>query len=166
MKFDVKHLWKTRKKWIIAITDCAAAAAVGCVFWYRAGHSNADPIYAVPFQYVGMTEYWGDSQESNGPVTTDKIQTVFLSDTQTVTDILVQQGDEVKKGDVLMTFDTTLSDLQLERKRLEVEKLKLQLEDEKAQLRNLNGMKPMVVPDTSDEPEDTGSGIKLSSIEL
>ena len=33
----------------------------------------------------------------------------------------------VKKGDVLMTFDTTLSDLQLERKRLEVEKLKLDL---------------------------------------
>ena len=112
------------------------------MFWYRAGHSNADPIYAVPFQYVGMTEYWGDSQESNGPVTTDKIQTVFLSDTQTVTEILVQQGDEVKKGDLLMAFDTTLSDLQLERKRLEVEKLKLQLEDEKAQLRNLNGMKP------------------------
>ena len=166
MKFDVKHLWKTRKKWIIGISAGVAAAAVGCVFWYRAGHSNADPIYAVPFQYVGMTEYWGDSQESNGPVTTDKIQTVFLSDTQTVTEILVQQGDEVKKGDVLMTFDTTLSDLQLERKRLEVEKLKLQLEDEKAQLRNLNGMKPMVVPDTSDEPNDTGSGIKLSSIEL
>ncbi len=31
----------------------------------------------------------------------------------------------MKKGDVLMTFDTTLSDLQLERKRLEAGKLKL-----------------------------------------
>ena len=92
--FDGKRLFKTKKKWIIGITAGTVAAAIGCLFWYRAGHSSAEPIYAVPFQYVGMTEYWGDAQESQGPVTTDKIQTVFLSDTQTVTQILVQQGDQ------------------------------------------------------------------------
>ena len=65
-----------------------------------------------------MTEYWGDSRESYGPVTSDNIQTVFLSDTQEVTEILVKQGDTVKKGDLLMRFDTTLSEIALERKRL------------------------------------------------
>ena len=49
----------------------------------------------------------------------DRIQTVFLSDTQTVTEVLVKEGDTVKKGDVLMTYDTTLSELELERKRLD-----------------------------------------------
>ena len=61
------------------------------------------------------------------------------ADTQTVTEVLVSQGDTVKKGDLLMTFDTTLSDLELERKRLGVEKLKLQLEDAKERLREIRG---------------------------
>ena len=163
MKIDVKHLWKTRKKLVLGIVAGAAAAAMGCGFWYKAGHSSSEPVYVFPFQYIGMTEYWGDSRESYGPVTTDKIQTVFLSDTQTVTEILVQAGNTVKKGDLLMTFDTTLSDLQLERKRLDVEKLKLQLQDAKDELRSINSMKPMVIPDYSDVPEeDADLGIMLT----
>ena len=154
MKIDVKHLWKTKKKLVLGIAAGVTAAAVGGGFWYRAGHSSSEPVYVFPFQYIGMTEYWGDSRESYGPVTTDKIQTVFLSDTQTVTEIAVQTGDMVRKGDLLMTFDTTLSDLQLERKRLDVEKLKLQLQDAKDELRNINSMKPMVIPDYSDTPEE------------
>ena len=158
MKINMKNLWKTKKKWIIGVTIGVTVAAIGCGAWYYAGHNSKDPVYVYPFQYIGMTEYWGDSQESYGPVTTDRIQTVFLSDTQTVTEILVQQGDVVKKGDLLMTFDTTLSDLQLERKRLEVEKLKLQLEDAKAELREINSMKPMEIPEPSDDPIDEDLG--------
>ena len=78
----------------------------------------------------------------------------------------VAQGDTVKKGDVLMTFDTTLSDLQLERKRLEVEKLKLDLETAQKKLKDIQNMKPMsiVTPDDSDDSEDddSGKGVKLS----
>lgn len=162
MKNNVKNLWKTKKKWIIGITAGVAAAAIGCTAWYQSGHSSKEPVYVFPFQYVGMTEYWGDSQESYGPVSTDKIQTVFLTDTQTVTEILVQAGDTVKKGDLLMTFDTTLSDLQLERKRLDVEKLKLQLEDAKDELREINSMKPMVIPSTSPDDSDKDQGTMLT----
>ena len=144
---------KTKKIIVIAVVAAVLLGAGGGV-WYWLGHRNADPVFVFPFEFVGMTEYWGDSQESYGPVTTDKIQTVYLSDTQTVTEILVKQGDTVKKGDLLMSFDTTLSDLALERKRLDVEKLKLQLEDAKKQLRQINSMKPMVIP-TVDEDEET-----------
>ena len=138
------------KKLCVVIAAAVTAVAVGCGIWYYLGHNSKEAVYVYPFHYVGMTEYWGDSQESYGPVTTDKIQTVFLTDTQTVTEMLVQTGDAVKKGDLLMTFDTTLSDLQLERKRLEVEKLKLQLEDAQKELKQINSMRPMVIPPQSD----------------
>ena len=153
----VKEFLKTKKKLIIILAVIVLAVAVGCGIWYYLGHNSSEPVYVYPFEYVGMTEYWGDSQESYGPVTTDKIQTVYLTDTQTVTEILVSVGDTVKKGDLLMSFDTTLSDLAMERKRLEVEKVKLQLQEAKEQLYKISMMKPMVLPDFSPEeqPEDS-----------
>lgn len=135
---------------IVAVVLGAAIAGV----WYFTQNRNTEPVGVYPFTYVGMTEYWGDSQESYGPVTTDRIQTVFLSETQTVTEILVQPGDAVKKGDLLMTFDTTLSDLALERERLGVEKLKLQLEDARDELRDIKNMKPMQETTPPSQPEE------------
>ena len=145
---------KNKKKGLILALVIFVLAAAGLGIWYYLGHNSSEPVYVYPFEYLGMTEYWGDSQESYGPVTTDRIQTIFLSDTQTVTEVLVQQGDTVKKGEVLMTFDTTLSDLALERKRLDVEKLKLQLQDAQKELREINSMKPMVIPTYDEEPEE------------
>ena len=162
-KPDLGKFLKTRKKWILSITAIVLVLSLGCGIWYHVGHSSSEPVYVYPFHYVGMTEYWGDSQESYGPVTTDKIQTVYLSDTQTVTQVLVEAGDTVKKGDLLLTFDTTLSDLALERKRLDVEKLKLQLETAKARLWEINNMVPMVIPEPEEEsPEDENLGTALS----
>lgn len=140
---------KGKKKILIAVVSLVLVAAIGVGIWFGVSASNAEPVFVYPFEYLGMTEYWGDSQESYGPVSTDKIQTIFVSDTQTVTEILVKDGDTVKKGDLLMRFDTTLSDLALERKRLDVEKLKLQLEDARDELAKIKKMKPMVIPDYS-----------------
>ena len=156
---------KSKVKKILIPVSLLLVIALGLGIWKFAGTANAEPVNAYPFYYLGMTEYWGDSRESYGPVTTDKIQTVYVSDTQTVTEILVSQGDTVKKGDLLMTFDTTLSDLALERERLEVEKLKLQLEDAQKQLKQINAMKPMKVPISSDvkeEPVDLGTALQGS----
>ena len=140
-------------RWILISVCAVLVLAAGLGGWYFLGHRNSEPVNAFPFMHLGMTEYWGDSQESYGPVTTDKIQTVYLSETQTITEILVAQGDAVKKGDLLMTFDTTLTDLALERERLKVEKLKLDLQDAQKQLNQIKAMKPMVIP-TETEPEE------------
>lgn len=143
---------KRGKKILISLVALAVAGGIGAGVWYS-GQRNVEPVGVYPFDYLGMTEYWGDSRECYGNVTTDRIQTIYLSDTQTVTDILVKEGDQVKKGDTLMTFDTTLSELEMERKRLEVEKIKIELEDAKKELQKLLWMSPRRTPDYSEMPE-------------
>ena len=156
----MKKLSSKAKKGIIALSAVVLTAAIVVGIVFGVSRNSGDPVPVYAFDNVGMTEFWGDNQESYGPVSTDRIQTVFLSETQTVTEILVSQGDQVKKGDLLLRFDTTLNDLKLERKRLEVEKLKLQLEDDQTRLREIKNMKPMSVPTTTDTPkEDLGTGL-------
>ena len=98
---------KMLKRILLTSVSLLLVGAIGAGIWYSTT-TNVEPVNVFSFNYIGMTEYWGDSQESYGFVQTDKVQTVFLSSTQTVTEILVSEGDTVSKGDVLMTFDTTL----------------------------------------------------------
>lgn len=156
----MKHK-KKGKKLLLAAIALALVAGIGGGIWFLSVH-NTEPVNVFSFQHIGMTEYWGDSQESYGPVTTDKIQTVFLSDTQTVTEIKVAAGDTVKKGDILMSFDTTLSDLALERKRLDVEKMKLQLQTAERELQEIRGMKPMVVIQQEEDKKEEDKGTELT----
>ena len=152
-----------KKTLLIVAIVLVLAAAIAAGVWF-ATRGSGEPVNVFPFRYIGMTEYWGDNQESYGPVSTDRIQTVYITDTQIVTEIAVEVGDTVKKGDLLMTFDTTLSDLALERKRLSVEKLKLQLEKAEDRLWEIKNMKPMVIPNTSgssNDKEETNTGEKL-----
>ena len=133
---------KHKKKAFVIGGSVLGALAIGLGIFAGAANSGKKPVYVYPFDIVGMTDYWGDSQESYGPVRSDNIQTVMLSDTQTVTEINVKVGDTVKKDDVLMSYDSTLSDLALEKKRLKVEQLKLQLQQEKDRLAEINNLQP------------------------
>ena len=147
-KPDLKKFFsgKRKKPVIAAVSGLLVLILVALIVLGTRGGGEPVPVYS--FQYMGMTEFWGDMQESYGPVTTDKIQTVFLSETQSVTEILVQVGDTVKKGDKLLSFDTTLDGLTLERKRLETEKLKLQVQEVQEKLKDLSN-KPV-----GEEPPD------------
>ncbi len=133
---------KNKKLLIAAGCVLGGIAAAAGIMAALAG-SGQKPVYVYPYDIAGMGGgYWGDSQQTYGPVRSDNIQTVMLTDTQTVTAIHVKEGDTVKKGDVLMVFDSTLSELALEKKRLAVEQLKLQLQQEKERLQEINNLQP------------------------
>ena len=150
---------RRKKKLLLSATALVLTAAVGAGIWFGT-RGGGEPVNVYPFQYVGMTEFWGDAQESYGPVTTDKIQTEFLSDTQTVTEVAVKDGDMVKKGDVLFSFDTTLDALTLERKRLEVEKVKVQIKAAEERLAEVRQLEPYIPAESKPEKEDLGKQLK------
>lgn len=137
---------KNKKKWIIILVVAAVlvAAAVAAAIWVLP-NMGKETVYVYGFMdgTAGMTDYYEGSGESSGMVTTDRIQTAYLSGTQTVTEVLVSEGQEVKKGDVLFTYDTTLSDIALMKAELAIQQSKLDLETAKQELRVINSYVPI-----------------------
>ena len=133
---------KKRKLWIPIVAVLLAAAAV-------AGYLAAPRLMpkaeaaVFPVTMVGYTDFYTGISESYGMVTTDKVQPLYISGTQTVTEILVYPGQEVKKGDLLFTYDTTLSDLAIERKDLANQQLEVELKTAQTELNALKKMKPI-----------------------
>ena len=127
---------KKAKKWIwIAVAAVVVIGGVAAAVVLS--RNNREPVYVYGFAdgIAGMTDYYDGGNESSGMVTTDRIQTAFLSETQKVLDILVTDGQQVKKGDVLFTYDTTLSDIDLEKASIDLQKLQLQKQKRKQNLK-------------------------------
>lgn len=149
-----------KKKWLWFLLPLTTVIGLGA--WYFFGHHRTPTVKVYDFNVVGMAEFWGDSKECYGPVSTDKIQTFFLSEKQEITQIYVAEGDEVKKGDILLSLDTTLNDLALERKRLAMEKAKLKLKDAQDELVKIRNMKPFVPREPEPIEENLGEVISGS----
>lgn len=77
-------------------------------------------VYAV--NECAMTDYWGDTSNTSGMVTTDKLQKIYISQSQTVKKVWVKEGDEVKKGDPLVSYDSTLTQASVERARIQYDR--------------------------------------------
>ena len=155
---------KKKKIWIpIVSLVLVAALGSGLALYFTQKPGKVVGVYD---SNELITTYWGDEKSSSGPVTTDKLQTVFLSATQEVTKVHVQEGQKVAKGTTLLTYDTTLSQLSLGRKDLEIQRTKLRLEDAQDQLASIKKMKPIsyttpkpttTKPSTT-QPSTTASG--------
>lgn len=148
---------KRKRIWIPIVSAVLVAALVGGLAWYFTTRKG-DPVEVYPVSNLS-TSYWGDNATTYGMVTTDKLQTVYLSTTQDVTEIYVQQGQKVAKGDPILAYDTTLSQLSLDRKELDVQKMNLRLDDAKKQLAAIKKMKPISYqpspPTTTTKPKPT-----------
>jgi multidrug efflux pump subunit AcrA (membrane-fusion protein) len=147
-----------KKKIRSIVIGCLVGALVigggiGAFFHFR---GSPDPVNVYGFNYVGMSEYWGDNANTEGMISVDNMQSVYLSSTQQVKEIFVQPGQSVKAGDPLMAFDTTLSDIELERQRITGDKTENDLNREKENLVRISNLVPYVpyVPPTPEpEPE-------------
>ncbi len=118
---------------VLAVTGIAAAV--------RATTSSTVPVFAVSGLNYGAYMDWENSV--SGMVTADAEQNVYLSDTETVEEVLVSEGQAVHKGDVLLKYDTTSTKMKLEKEKINREKIELDIEVAKANLETLNNVSPV-----------------------
>lgn len=128
------HVGKRLKKMLIIVACVAAGcgAVWGGLTIARNAQRGDVNVYAVGD--FAMTDYWGDSSNTSGMVTTDKLQKIYISQSQTVTKIWVKEGDEVRKGDPLVSYDSTLTEATVEKAKVAYDRAVANLEAAKGQL--------------------------------
>ena len=104
-----------KKKWIAAFI-AAGVLLLGGVTVYAVKTSSQSTVKVVSVSDMSGGGGWSDNSLS-GNITSDVSQNIYLADSQTVKKIYVKEGDTVKVGDDLLTYDMTLENLDLARNR-------------------------------------------------
>lgn len=125
-----KSLKKTLLAVGIAVAVCAAVWG-GLTLARNAQRSDVN-VYSV--ESVAMTDYWGATANTSGSVSTDKLQKIYISQSQTVNEIFVTEGQTVKKGDRLLAYDTTLSQAEIDQAEINLDSAELDLNTAKRNL--------------------------------
>ena len=104
--------------------------------------TSSSVVRVVPASEINYN--WGGYETTtSGYLTNDVSQDIYLSGTESVTEVRVAEGDRVHEGDVLMVYDTTRTALNLEMARLDLAKIELDIDVAEQNLKILNGKKPV-----------------------
>ena len=136
------------KKRTIAVIAAAAIVVVagGGYGIYKLVKSNASPVEVTSVSSLNMG-WWGDTSNTSGFITANATQEVYLDGNELVDKVHVKEGDEVKIGDTLLSYDTTLLELDVESEELEKQGVKLQIKAAEQELEKLKKITP--VPDNA-----------------
>ena len=125
-------------KIILIVVLVAAILAGGTFGAIRIMDSRSGEVNVYPVADFSTSGDWIGGGETDGVVSTDKMQTIYLSSTQQITEIYVEEGQEIHVGDPILTFDTTLSDIELERQGIKVRQLRIDIENTEKELAEIN----------------------------
>lgn len=105
---------------------------------YNQGKKSAE---VVSLNSYAMTDYWGDSINSYGEVTSDKAQTGYLDSGTEIISVNVSEGDHVDEGDVILTVKKETQDINS--KKLEIAKAEQELKVQQIKLNRLLNTVPV-----------------------
>lgn len=135
----------------LVVSAVVCGGIYGGLTVYR--NSQVKPVSVFEVADVVMpADYFMEDSQAYGSVYADRIHSVFISGTQNVKEVLVTTGQEVKKGDPLMTYDTTLTAIQLEKAENELAQQELALKRAEEDLEKIKRLVP------HEEDEDYGEG--------
>ena len=144
---------KAKKGFIIASVSLVLAVGIVLGLWFFIQYqSDKKTVNVLPMMYVSTT-YWGDQMTSSGTARSDTLQEIYPSSEQTVSEIYVQEGQQVSIGDPLIQYDKTRLELDMEGKDIAVKQAEIAVDDAEDELKKLQNTTPVSTPKPQD-PED------------
>lgn len=133
------------KKGII-ITSICAFTLVGIKFYLNS--TNKIDVNSVSTLNTG---YWDNPSTSTGLVSNSDRQSVLYDASKTITQVFVQEGQQVNSGDPLLSYDLTTLQSAVNTSQLDVEKAQNAIALAEHELKKLLNTTP--IPDVVEEPE-------------
>lgn len=133
------------KKGII-ITSLCAFTLVGIKFYLNS--TNKIDVNSVSTLNTG---YWDNPSTSTGFVSNSDTQSVLYDASKTITQVFVQEGQQVNAGDPLLSYDLTTLQSAVDTSQLDVEKAQNAITLAEHELKKL--LNTTSIPDVVEEPE-------------
>lgn len=133
------------KKGII-ITSICAFTLVGIKLYLNS--TNKIDVNSVSTLNTG---YWDNPSTSTGFVSSSDTQSVLYDASKTITQVFVQEGQQVNAGDPLLSYDLTTLQSAVDTSQLDVEKAQNAITLAEHELKKLLNTTP--IPDVVEEPE-------------
>ena len=146
---------KTKKKLIIASVTSVLIVGFALGLWFFVQYqSDRRTVEVLPLMNV-TTTYWGDQIYSSGTAASDSLQEIYPASDKKVSDIYVEEGQQVSIGDPLVQYDKTKLELDVEAKDIAVKQAEIELDDAEKQLKKLQNTKPTSTPRPTKQPTST-----------
>ena len=165
-----------KKKIKIAVISTAGILLAGTGIWFGVTKLQKATVSVYSMNELSQSVF-GDMPSLEGSVSSNVSQQVHLADKQIVSQVFVKEGQEVKEGDPLLSYDMTLVNLDLEMEKLNKQQLEIKkkgleqelqkLKEDKSQmastkksyeLQPLNQTSEQPSNQENSEGEDTGAG--------
>lgn len=147
-----------KKKIIISlvVTVVIIGLITGILLGVKKKTKNKKTVEVYPVSELSEnSSNFGSWKTMSGRVVIKNEQKIYLNAQQQVAEVLVKEGDEVKAGDVLMRYDTTSQNLQLELMAADVEIARVSVivaERQLEKLKNTTPVEPTTEPPVTEAP--------------
>ena len=119
------------KKWAaLALAVCMAASLAAC-------GSDAGAVYVQSVADLADMGGIAPGDRFSGLVVSENVSEIQKDGDKTIKELLVREGDDVKEGQELFSYDTEQLQLTLDKQRLELEQLNVSIENYKEQIKDL-----------------------------
>ena len=110
---------------------------------------------------------WGSQSSTSGMATSDYVQELYPEADKIIAEIVVSEGQDVKKGDVLLRYDTEKLEIDVAQAEHDLAQVNHDIETNTAELARVRKIRPYVpAPEPAPEPEPEPEPLPESEAEL